>query len=1454
MTARRHFGLLAIITAVLIWTAAAQAAVDVQYRWSQYNLVFPDLTFAGASADYSVTQIWAAAAAGESTSPYFNLKTGWADLTAWADSNITYSYVWTGTAQITETLTFSNPSDLSGFRYLQYATAATAQAQPSDVSWVSRYDNLPLFALEFMGGGSQTNLGIGQPFEVAVHIPGDWSSLGTGTGQTQFLGIDPAWTITSFFVYDPGLDMTVFSAINQDYVNSTSANVHFILWGEATQQTVQVYQRATGIFLSDVSFQNTFKAVVNDWGGGSPGSVTFNLNGQVVTLSYVSGGAETSAFDMADLPSGDCAVTSVLTVTAKNSSGVVVSQASVLLRCINRPWFMPAPPFVQVKALSPWQWGQDIVYEACIGVPPVCLGSFQNLDATWYGQNALFKNYGGLISGGELSMEFNGADGEYTFEIGADLSSSEDSPKLGELRKPTTYKQKMDWDGQGTLAAGFSATATIDPATGCFGPGPEVCAGGQFGYEWTLTPIGPLWPPIPVFFTGKAGFDIGPELCFEPLEFSLQNLVPLTGVNVNLNLTGQGGLELGIPYFLSLFGGLEGNASGQIHILGDPVDTCWDWPLLADLNFDLSIVGYARLGFQEWELGRFVIVQWSCPQGKGLLLVPAADEGTVLRRAGRPYLETGEPYAAFRPGVRSGRDVKRDTSRGEADELITLNTNLEATPGIAGWGNLTLVATSEDDPNTPQYAEHEIYAAFRDGAVWGEKLQVTNNTDSDIQPTAAFDAGGQALAAWTTVAGTTGNETLAEMKAKMEIAYAVYDEGTGAWSPAVQVTSNASLDGLPQIVRGADGSTNLVWLHSEDNSLAIGPGEPLGTPPAILAARWDGTQFGAPEVLLAACDTAAAVRYARDAGGREYLLWTWDADGNLGTINDREVVEAHTVGGVWASPALLTSDTVPDTAVALVVTTGGVVAYFVEAGGTEEQPQDQLIGRVFDGSQWSAAAVLISAPTTILSPSFAQGSDGNVSCAWVGPAFNAEGKVVLYASSPNGWDNWSTPQEMAVSSLPTAPACTYAGINVQVCYVSARPAKGAKQIGFSLREARSTAFDVRLLDHAPYTDLWITDGDIATSPQPPVGGEPAIVSATVHLSGDFPQADVLVKVFDGDPSQGGVLIGSGAVDLIPGAKVAMEFPWTYPSDLSQHQVYVIVDPNNALAELDENNNAAHASIGGLNLKAVSVHPAFWTAEAIGVEITVENSGYATLANVTFELRRDSDTGPLILSDTLPSVPAAGQVGMVIPWDITLTNPGAYVLFLIVDPFGAVQETEESDNVVSGFVRVLPDLQAEQWSANIADTTAQITVRNVGAKPMAATTVRVTYGGQTLGEEPLPALSAGASADVAITLSGPVHAGTVRITVNPDSAGADEVTLLNNEAAIVVTPPIGDMNCDGTVDFGDINPFVLYLSNFSTWQAAYADCPPEVGDINGDGTYGQASFGDINPFVVLLTGG
>jgi hypothetical protein len=54
-----------------------------------------------------------------------------------------------------------------------------------------------------------------------------------------------------------------------------------------------------------------------------------------------------------------------------------------------------------------------------------------------------------------------------------------------------------------------------------------------------------------------------------------------------------------------------------------------------------------------------------------------------------------------------------------------------------------------------------------------------------------------------------------------------------------------------------------------------------------------------------------------------------------------------------------------------------------------------------------------------------------------------------------------------------------------------------------------------------------------------------------------------------------------------------------------------------------------------------------------------------------------------------------------------------------------------------------------------------------------------------------------------------------------------------------------------VDFGDINPFVLRLSNAAAYSDVYPLCPDANGDISGDGT---VDFGDINPFVALLSAG
>ncbi len=60
---------------------------------------------------------------------------------------------------------------------------------------------------------------------------------------------------------------------------------------------------------------------------------------------------------------------------------------------------------------------------------------------------------------------------------------------------------------------------------------------------------------------------------------------------------------------------------------------------------------------------------------------------------------------------------------------------------------------------------------------------------------------------------------------------------------------------------------------------------------------------------------------------------------------------------------------------------------------------------------------------------------------------------------------------------------------------------------------------------------------------------------------------------------------------------------------------------------------------------------------------------------------------------------------------------------------------------------------------------------------------------------------------------------------------------------------GDLNCDGAVDFDDINPIVLALANFNGYVGAYPECNVFNADCNGDGV---VNFNDINAFVALLS--
>lgn len=131
----------------------------------------------------------------------------------------------------------------------------------------------------------------------------------------------------------------------------------------------------------------------------------------------------------------------------------------------------------------------------------------------------------------------------------------------------------------------------------------------------------------------------------------------------------------------------------------------------------------------------------------------------------------------------------------------------------------------------------------------------------------------------------------------------------------------------------------------------------------------------------------------------------------------------------------------------------------------------------------------------------------------------------------------------------------------------------------------------------PLPDLFIDSADIWTDPVTIRDGTLAAVGATIRNSTSASAGKVgtpiVVYFYDGNPSQGGILIGSGSVPLVTSfgsASLWTNFIWDTTGKQGGHDLYVVVDPQGSISEADEANNMARRSILVLQSSSDTVPP------------------------------------------------------------------------------------------------------------------------------------------------------------------------------------------------------------------------------------------------------------------------
>jgi len=256
-------------------------------------------------------------------------------------------------------------------------------------------------------------------------------------------------------------------------------------------------------------------------------------------------------------------------------------------------------------------------------------------------------------------------------------------------------------------------------------------------------------------------------------------------------------------------------------------------------------------------------------------------------------------------------------------------------------------------------------------------------------------------------------------------------------------------------------------------------------------------------------------------------------------------------------------------------------------------------------------------------------------------------------------------------------------------------------------DGKGDAFVVKLV---PVTardppDLGLTPADIAFNPPAPARlGTSVAIAATVHNVGGTNASNVLVRFHDGPPS-GSNQIGADQVlpfvERFDGTATA-SVPWT-AGPLGTHDIWVVVDPLNAIPEGREDNNQADTPIDVRPLEpdlavsasdlSLSPAPPYPRGTSVQITATIHNIGAASSGATT---ARFTDGGPPLkqigTDQSLPALSAGGTASVSVIWNAP--SVGTHTLCAAADPENLVSEMDEGNNEGCTSAKVLmpPDLE------------------------------------------------------------------------------------------------------------------------------------------------------------------
>ena len=1091
---------------------------------------------------------------------------------------------------------------------------------------------------------------------------------------------------------------------------------------------------------------NRYRAYV-DWRATTPASVEFTLNGSTRPGTLTSYGAYADYNMGQDLRYGFLWARNTLEVTARNAEGITSSPYGISIIGINPPrWLGERPP---------------------MSLTPHCQDGWDAVLRFWWDWVFPEPPFGGRVTPPSWFPYLGGKPfGIKDTQAALRVEAASDGTGLARLSGQTGFELA----GQEVAGRAFGqGDVAIREEEGL------QLTGASMGIEISGTvkkSIGVV-DLIPALRAAENGPIVGPVIrWFNERAMMEGKLSPAVGLTARFRstqegwkwegLTGMARVRATLALILNV---ISNKLTAEAYGGGEPRAEFQVPPQPSYLKrVALQLLAGVKLKIWRFQHTFEAAHQWSfSPGGTSSQAILVEGETQIIPLSGwrpipRDYASRPEEYAVFRANEKLLRPngseaLARPGIQATDETLIASNVFPESHPALAANGNVLLLWV-HDDVSKPLMQGEEIFYSVYNGSTWSAPAGITDDDLQDFAPQVAFDGTGKAVAVWerNKVVQTASSELNANYANAFEIAYAVWN-GT-AWSAPALLTSNSALDHSPLLVRGNDGTLLLVWRQNP-------AGELIGTPDApetLYWAVWGGTGWSSPQVLMSNAANVLDITAARHSGTTMGVAYTLDTDGDLATSGDQELYLLLWNGSSWTAPTRLTSDGEPDNHPTLMYDASGRPRLLWLKGQTLYALLNNLSGTPVPIAVEESAAVLDYAAT--------QDRAGNLALLWQGSS--EEGVDVFYSVYDQAHDVFSLVGQltrdrsaekfMAPTFAPTGELLmAYGKDAILTTTVTVSPTlviSNVVQFGQS---------DLYVLRHTLGPDLALTAADILVEPDNPAPGTAAQVRVTVHNIGDRPVENPAVSVYLGDPSSGGVLIGTATAGLTlrGGTTATVQVNWNVPPSGAPFPLYAVADPAGRVSEWDEANNKAfrYASVPDLVLGDVRV--SYGAGQTITLTAMVSNTGVVRASEVRVGFRLDDPVAGMSIGEAaLGTLEAGAEAPAQLVWDASPVATGWHIVYALADPNRAVVEAAEDNNTGWAGVGILPDPALRPGEVRMTSipggTAVTVRVFNLGMRDanhlMLGLYDREPVSGTTPLASTRPSVPAQQSRTVTITLS------------------------------------------------------------------------------------------------------